>query len=156
MVWVTLLAALVGATAGAGAGSAGETPPPSAAASASERAALRAAKRRWRAQRARDYSYVFQRNCFCVDTGPVTIKVVDRRPRGTPGDYEHVDTAGELFKEAGEVLDSDGHHQVRYRVRAGLPSLIADDPIPNAVDDEYSYRITDLHITRRYPKRAPR
>ena len=35
--------------------------------------------------------------------------------------------------------------------RRGLPSLITADPIVNAVDDEFSYRITDLRITRRYP-----
>jgi hypothetical protein len=117
----------------------------------SEQVALRTARRHWREQRARDYSYVVHRSCFCLGGGPVRIRVVNRRPRNTPETYENVDTARELFGWARRALRSEGTHTVRYRPRRGLPKLIAADPIVNAADDEFSYRITDLRITRRYP-----
>jgi hypothetical protein len=59
---------------------------------------------------------------------------VDRRPRHIPEEFRYMDTAKEVFAEARR-----------------LPALIAADPIVNAVDDEISYRITKLRITRRYP-----
>jgi uncharacterized protein DUF6174 len=117
----------------------------------SEHAALREARQHWRAQRARDYSYVLRRSCFCVPSDPVRIRVVNRRPRDTPEEFKHVDTAKELFAEAARALRSEGEHTVRYRPRRGLPILITADPIVNAADEEFSYRITKLRITRRHP-----
>jgi hypothetical protein len=116
-----------------------------------ERDAFHDAKRHWREQRARDYTYLIERTCFCLPEGPVRVRVVNRRPRKTPDGYESVDTARELFALAARALRSEGEHTVRYRPRLGLPKLIAADPILNAADEEYSYRITGLRITRRYP-----
>ncbi|MBN1529795.1 MAG: hypothetical protein JW895_12085 [Thermoleophilaceae bacterium] len=109
------------------------------------------ARRHWREQRARDYSYVVHRSCFCLGAGPARIRVVNRRPRDTPATFENVDTARELFAWARRALRSEGEHRVVYRPRLGLPKLIDADPIAGAVDDEYSYRVTGLRITRRYP-----
>jgi hypothetical protein len=114
---------------------------------------LHAAKQRWRDQRARDYNYVIAVNCFCFVTGPVKIRVVNRRARGTPEGFRNVDTGKELFQLARRAIDGAGQHSVRYRPRLGLPRSISDDPIPHAVDDEYSYQITKLRITRRYRSR---
>jgi hypothetical protein len=117
----------------------------------SEQDALREARQHWREQRARDYTYVVVRTCFCPSGEPIRIRVVDRRPRDTPATYDGVDTAKELFQVAGRAIRSEGSHTVRYRPRLGLPRLISADPIVNAVDDEFSHRITKLRITRRYP-----
>jgi hypothetical protein len=117
----------------------------------SEQVTLRTARQHWRDQRARDYSYVVRRSCFCPAVGPVRITVVNRRPRNTPKSFDNVDTAKELFRGAAEALSGEGEHTVRYRPRRGLPTLIASDPIVNAVDDEFAYRITKLRVTRRYP-----
>jgi hypothetical protein len=120
----------------ASAAAAEEEPSAAPAATDAELVALDRAKERWRRQRARDYT--------------VRIEVVNRKPRGTPQFFRQADTAKELFEIARRALDSQGEHSIRYLPR-GLPRLIASDPIVNAVDDEHSYRVSDLRITRPYP-----
>jgi hypothetical protein len=79
--------------------------------------------------------------------------VVNRRPRQTPAGYRELDSAKELFAAARRAIYGGGEHTVRYLPRRGLPRSISNDPIIQAVDDEYSYTVSELRITRRYPKR---
>lgn len=124
--------------------------PPSASPEAEQ---LAAAKARWRAQHARDYSYSVEVLCFCVARS-ATINVVDRKPRRTPAGYRDLDTARDLFHLAARVVAGERSHEVRYRHHRGLPRRITIRPLEGIADSGITYVIGKPHITRRYQPRG--
>ncbi len=123
---------------------------PAAAGPAREAAKLAAARERWSAQHALDYTFRLRLSCFCVLREPVRIRVRDGKPRRTPRALRRFDTVPELFERIQEEIDRGGAGlDARYGVRTGVPKDFSADPIPMAIDDEYSVIVRRLRITRR-------
>ena len=122
---------------------------PASAAAADEATKLAKARERWAAQDARDYTFRIRVTCFCPRRDPVTIRVRDGKPRGTPPRLREFDTIEELFARIGEELDRGGDPDGRYAARTGAPRSFEADPAPRAIDDEYAVTVRRLRITRR-------
>ena len=107
------------------------------------------ARERWSSQHARDYTYRLRLSCFCLPTDPVKIRVRDGKPRGTPRRLRRLDTIEELFARIQEeIAKRTAGLDVRYGPR-GVPLDFSADPIPMAIDDEYTVRVRRLRIERR-------
>ncbi len=115
-------------------------------------------RRIWNAGNTGNYSFTLLRGCFCAYSGPFDITVLDNHivdvrrtqpyePATVPTeDYPYFQTIDDLF----DILESAyrtgaDHVDVDYSSR-GNPSLISIDYIENAVDDEVSYTVSDLHF----------
>jgi hypothetical protein len=123
---------------------------PAAADPTREAVKLAAARERWSAQHARDYTFRLRLSCFCVLREPVKIHVRDGKPRGTPRALRRFDTVPELFKRIREEIDRGGDGlDARYGALTGVPRDFSADPLPRAIDDEYSVTVRRLRITRR-------
>ena len=122
---------------------------PAAASPAREAAKLADARDRWRAQRALDYTFRLRLSCFCLVRDPVKIRVRDGRPRGTPPSLRRFDTVAELFARIEEEIDRGGKQLDVVYGRTGIPRDFSADPLPRAIDDEYSVTVRRLRITRR-------
>jgi len=89
-------------------------------------------------------------SCFCADRDPVTIRVRDGEPRGTPRRLRRFDTIEELFTRIAEELERGTEGPTaRYARKTAAPRWISADPIPQAIDDEYVVTVRKLRITRR-------
>jgi Family of unknown function (DUF6174) len=122
--------------------------PASAADPAAEAERLAKARERWAAQDARDYRFRVALSCFCLHRSPVTIRVRDGKPRGTPRRLHDFDTVEELFARIEEQLDRGGGARARYAARTGVPRRFDADPLPRAVDDEYSVTVRRFRVMR--------
>ena len=122
---------------------------PAGASAADEATKLAKARERWAAQAARDYTYRIRVSCFCPVTDFTTVRVRDGMPRGTPRRLRAFDTIEELFARIGEELDRGGDPDARYRPRTGAPRGFDADPLPRAIDDEYTIAVRRVRITRR-------
>lgn len=106
------------------------------------------------------YRYTIARSCFCIpeSSGPVTVEVrsgqvVDRRYEsglGVSPQYSDIFTSVpglfSLIREA--VAYPAASVSVRYHPKLGYPESIAIDWVAGAVDDEVSYRISELTLIR--------
>jgi hypothetical protein len=123
---------------------------PAAADPAEEAAKLARARERWTAQHARDYTFRLRVTCFCPQLAPVRIRVRDGKPRGTPRYLRRFDTVEELFARIDEEIGRGAAKlDARYARRTGAPRHFDADPLPRAIDDEYSVGVRKLRITRR-------
>jgi Family of unknown function (DUF6174) len=121
---------------------------PASADPAQEADQLAKARERWAARDASDYRYRVALACFCVHRSPVTIRVRDGRPRGTPRRLREFDTVEELFARIEEQIDRGGGANARYARRTGVPRQFDADPLPRAVDDEYSVTVRRFRLLR--------
>lgn len=117
------------------------------------------ARARWAAQNTLSYDYVLEVLCFCPfsEDGPVRvtvsngavvsrIRVRDDAPVDSTaaGAFVSID---ELFEIIGRALDSGAASiSAVYDAALGYPLEISIDYIRNAVDDEVSWRASDLRL----------
>ncbi len=111
---------------------------------------LAAARERWAARDARDYSYRLQLLCFCSpDTvKPTTVKVVRGKPRSTPERLRPYDTVRELFAVIEDALKSADEVSVKYARNTGIPTSVDVDRSRMVGDDEFTLKITRIHAPR--------
>ena len=82
------------------------------------------------------------------------IRVRDGKPRSTPRSLRRFDTVPELFAR---IRERDRPRRrsgldARYAARTGVPRDFSADPLPLAIDDEYTVIVRRLRITRRYAR----
>lgn len=88
-----------------------------------------------------------------VDAGPVRVDVVD----GQVVDADYPDplletvltsipfrTVAEMFDRARTTLEQGGLVEVTFDESYGHPTLLTIDPVPDAIDDEYSVRVVSV------------
>lgn len=114
--------------------------------------ALADARALWEAADIVDYTMVVEPRCFCGFQGEVEVVVVngeqvDVRPRDpdvTAEQYDGLDlTVDGIFRAVSDAIAS-GTVDVAYDPDRGYPTSAALDPMPNAVDDEITYRVLTL------------
>jgi autotransporter translocation and assembly factor TamB len=120
---------------------------------------LAAAQRRWRAAAIPDYSFTFQRGCFCapIATRAVTVTV----QQGAWASLRYVDdgtvadtslfrdylTMERVFAFLHRALDEHpARFDASYAVQLGFPAEVYIDYNAGIADDEGSFRISDLQI----------
>ena len=108
-------------------------------------AALDAARARWRGAAIADYRFHVQRSCFCPEPyrRRYVIRVRDGRPVGAPQEVRADATVPRLFRVVQAQIDGEGTVAVTYGA-TGLPRRVSADPIPAAVDDEFTLRAGGL------------
>lgn len=106
------------------------------------------------------YRYTITRSCYCLveSSGPVVVEVrsgqvVDRRyGSGLAVSPQYSDIFTSIPGLFGLIRDAATHPaasvSVRYHPELGYPESIAIDWVAGAVDDEVSYRISDLTLIR--------
>ena len=120
---------------------------------------LGGAQRRWRAAAIPDYSFTFQRGCFCIPTATraVTITVL----QGAWASLRYVDdgtvadtslfrdflTMERAFAFLRRALDEQpATFDASYAAQLGFPAEVYIDYRTGIADDEGSFRISDLQI----------
>ena len=114
---------------------------------------LNAARQLWKAQDLHTYAFLLQRSCFCGNTLPLFVVVVNDKVAGvldfqtTEGvDIQLGQTVDDLFAFIKNAID----HQARliranYDVAKGFPTEIDYDGAAQIADDEIFYKISDVH-----------
>jgi hypothetical protein len=111
---------------------------------------LRAAEARWASKDISTYRFTLTYSCFCPWTDPMAVTVVDDQVTSVTMNGESVANAGGLpllvesaFEQVRSSLDA---HEIEaaFDPEFGFPSRVVADPIENAVDEEFSFRITDF------------
>ncbi len=131
----------------------GTSPDPRAAALQS----LAARQAQWAALAVADYEYDVVRQCFCPESrAHVTVRggaFLSASRDGQPVPAEElrwlpttIPGAFALIREVLTTSDRDASVSVDYDAARGYPARIAVDPIPNAVDDEYTIVIEGLVV----------
>jgi hypothetical protein len=112
--------------------------------------ALDAAKRTWRQQGPRSYTYPLQLSCYCTTDAvqPHTFVVRDRKPRHPPKGWKGQATMWRVFKLVQRAIDErvDGL-DVEYRAGGSL-KVLAVDHDSMTVDDEYTYYVDRFRALR--------
>lgn len=109
-------------------------------------------QRVWTSKGIDDYRITIERQCFCPG-GQLVFTVVDGVVTGVVNDQGQVlrptdvpdqpKTVPELFALVAG-LPAESAVNVSYNEDFGFPSLISVDPIPNAIDDEYTIVVHDF------------
>ncbi len=99
----------------------------------------------WQASGITRYAFTFAPSCFCDTTRHLVVADGDairidgaapneqtNAPAGVPG----------LFEMARRAIEGD-HATIGYDDATGVPMTLDSDPIANAVDDEYSFTVSD-------------
>jgi|GEM_PF-1310427 len=120
---------------------------------------LRVQRRLWATRSVNSYRYRLQYLAFAPRdlTVPVVIEVRNGTPVSiTPDDpevtvdpnfFSRVDTVEELFDEIERVIETDpATITVEYAPDFGYPQRLSVDQIEMAVDDEFTYTITDFEF----------
>ena len=103
-----------------------------------------------------DYRYRLTVGCFCLGVdGPVEVSGGEvTRVEGKRYDGESLTgfpdgdpTVDEVFRQLSRALRHADQVEVTYDPRTGVPKTIEVDWMTNAIDDEISYRVTDLEPT---------
>jgi hypothetical protein len=111
---------------------------------------LRAAEAHWASKDISTYRFTLTYSCFCPWTDPMAVVVVDDQVTSVTMNGEAVANAGGLpllvesaFEQVRSSLDA---HEIEaaFDPEFGFPSRVIADPIENAVDEEFSFRITDF------------
>jgi hypothetical protein len=100
----------------------------------------------WESKGPSSYTMTMTRGCFCP-SGDYRVTVVD-------GKVMHsVDKDGDDKPQGAQTVDSiyrslktlkEPTYSLRFDLVLGYPTVLSVDAIPNAIDDEYGLRITDL------------
>lgn len=116
--------------------------------------ALEQARQRWMAQGATRYQFMAQRGCFCAGPRRVSVQVSQTvivrtdLDTGQPVSSEFAalfpDVPGFFALIEEELRRPAASVAVTYHSSLGYPLSIVVDRIRNAIDDEYSYTISDL------------
>ena len=117
---------------------------------------FRQRRSQWEQQGLSKYEYTLNVGCFCPYVGPVRIDVrADSVYRATLADTGleiadpdsfNIITIDGLFEVLQRALKEADDVEVDYDAQYGFPTRIAIDYYKNAVDDEVSYRATDLQV----------
>lgn len=111
---------------------------------------LKDQKQEWLAQNYRDYSYEFQRSCFCgevrrmvvtVRNDEVTSVVVKATGEPVTQFLDSYYTITELYDYLIGVADGADSMDVAFDDERHIPVTVSADPIRNAADDEFSLDI---------------
>ena len=110
----------------------------------------------WRSANIEDYQFRFQRLCFCVFIDPVIVEVrhgdiasVILADSGTVVDTTqmggHFLAIDGLFEVIQDAIDQEAHSlTVEYHAQLGYPTSIDIDYLLNAVDEEVSFRASEV------------
>lgn len=111
--------------------------------------ALDAARGRWKDAAIADYRFHVQRSCYCPApyTRRYRIRVKAGKAVDAPQAIRSFATVTKLFAVVQESIDGDGTVEVEYG-RRGVPLSIGADPLPMAIDDEFSIRAGGLRRSR--------
>ncbi len=118
---------------------------------------LERSREMWQAAEIDDYTYVFERVCFCAPEwmGPYLVTVVDGEvvsaepieDMDIEAELDDIPTVDELFENAEAELEHADKATIEYDTEFGYPTSFVVDRIDSAVDDEYSLHITELTPT---------
>ena len=122
---------------------------------ASEQGLLDVARERWQAAGIEDYTWSYERFCFCPPFA-VTVEVVDSvgvSHELDPASTEEVEilTMEDLFDEVQSALDTAFEVTVEYDDQTGQVITLDVDQIENAIDDEYSFSVSSLTVAGETP-----
>lgn len=106
----------------------------------------------WKQRGIDDYTMLVGRSCFCPPQDPYEITVVDGvvttvTSKGAPvppAEVADIPTTVPALYALIRRLPVESLRSVRYELGPGIPSAISVDPVPNAVDDEYSIIVSAL------------
>lgn len=115
---------------------------------------LKDQRRAFLAQGLRSYSYEFQRSCFCAETRPVVITVVNDEVRsvviketGEPVTQypEGYMTIPDLYDTLIEWADRDPHHMsATFDDVHHIPRMVSVDFEKNTADDELTLTLSNI------------
>ena len=111
---------------------------------------LRAAEARWAAKDLSSYRFTLTYRCFCPWTDPMAVTVVDDQVVSVTMTGDPVPDAAGLpllietaFDQVRTNLDA---HEIEavFNAELGYPERVVADPVENAMDEEFSFEITDV------------
>ena len=114
---------------------------------------LQSARQRWKAQDLHTYAFLLQRSCFCGNTHPLFVAVVNDKVAGVL-DFqttESVDpslgqTVEDLFTFVQNAIDRPARLiRANYDEAKGFPTEIDYDGAAQIADDEIFYKVSDVH-----------
>jgi hypothetical protein len=114
---------------------------------------LEAARQLWKAQELHTYAFLLQRSCFCGNTHPLFVVVVNDKVAGVL-DFQTTDsvdpslgqTVDDLFAFIQTAIDGQARLiRATYDPTKGFPAEIDYDGAAQIADDEIFYRISDVH-----------
>jgi hypothetical protein len=114
---------------------------------------LEQAYARWSSQHLHTYAFTLQRSCFCLNTHPLYVLVVNDKvtgvldlQTGAQVDAQLGETVEDLF---GFIRSAIVNHaaliEAEYDSTQGFPTSINYDGSAQFVDDEVFYRVSDVH-----------
>ena len=116
---------------------------------------LRDQREAWLAQNHRNYSYEFQRSCFCGEVRRVIVTVrndqvtsVVVKDTGEPITQflDSYYTITELYDYLIGVAGRAAEMEVAFDSELHIPIDVEADPIRNAIDDEFSMVLTNFSV----------
>ena len=114
---------------------------------------LAAARQRWKAQDLHTYAFILRRSCFCGNTHPLFVAVVNDKVAGVL-DFQTTEsldptlgeTVDDLFDFIQKAVDRPARLiRANYDAVKGFPTEIDYDGEAQIADDEIFYRISDVH-----------
>lgn len=120
------------------------------------------ASERWERHGASDYSFVLDRYCECLVTGPVRLRVVaddvvgaealpgSSAPPGSQPDPAQFPTIDELFAQLRAAAEAGPvRFEVEYDRELGYPRSVDVDVSAQIADEELSYEVRDVMLFER-------
>jgi len=114
---------------------------------------LQAARQLWKAQGLHTYAFLLQRSCFCGNTHPLFVVVVNDKVAGVL-DFQTTETVDpslgqtvdDLFTFIQTAIDRPARLiRANYDAAKGFPTEIDYDGAAQIADDEIFYKISDVH-----------
>ena len=117
-------------------------------------ASLAKAEAVWKAHQPRSYEFTISVGCFCPPSTPPTFRVTDGQPAvigvidaETQRRYSDYNTIDELFTALRSAAAAGPHKMiVTYDEKVGYPSVADVDPKKDALDDQFSFKVTNFRI----------
>jgi len=114
---------------------------------------LEAAQELWKAQNLHTYAFLLQRSCFCANTHPLFVVVVNDKVAGVLDfqttesvDPQLGETVDGLFTFIQNAIDRPARLiRANYDATKGFPTEIDYDGAAQIADDEIFYKISDVH-----------
>ena len=119
-------------------------------------ASLAKAEAVWKAHQPRSYEFTISVGCFCPPSTPPTFRVTDGQPApvgnvdaDTLRRYSAFNTIEKLFAELRPAAATGPHKMiVTYDDKLGYPTVADVDPKKDALDDQFSFTVTNFKILR--------
>ncbi len=110
---------------------------------------------KWQASGIEDYSFRFQRLCFCISVEALNVEVVDGEIVSAtvaatgetphPAVVDQVLTIDGIFAAIQDAIDRDAFSlSVTYHETLGYPTIVDIDYNEQAIDEEMSYRASEV------------